>query len=249
MKVSIKTPLVFIITHAQVRARDRIYRAQHLAKVIYHCRLHFFGMERLGKFIAFEGLDGSGKSTHIKALCMKLRQNGLDVIQTSEPSQGRIGKFIREYVERREIRLPTEIEALLFAADRLDHVKRIIEPALKMGKIVISDRYTHSSLAYQGAEGLNIEWIKELNKFAIKPDLTILLDVTSETALSRMKGRRKTIFEVDKIQQKVRNIYLQIARRRELVKIDANLPFQEVHANVCLLVNNLLEKTSSEECI
>jgi len=203
-------------------------------------------MVRRGKFIAFEGLDGSGKSTHIKALCMKLRHKGLDVIQTSEPSKGRIGKFIREYVERREIRLPPEIEALLFAADRLDHVKRIIEPALEMGKIVVSDRYTYSSLAYQGAEGLNIEWIDELNKFAIKPDLNILLDVPSETALERMKGRRKTIFEVDTIQQKVRNIYLQIARKGELVKIDANRPFQEVHTNVFLLVNNLLNKISSE---
>jgi dTMP kinase len=203
-------------------------------------------MARRGTFIAFEGLDGSGKSTHIKALCMKLRQKGLDVIQTSEPSRGRIGKFIREYVESREIRLPPEIEALLFAADRLDHVKRIIEPALKRGKIVVSDRYTHSSLAYQGAEGLNIEWIEELNKFAIKPELTILLDVPSETALDRMKGRRKTIFEVDTVQQKVRNIYLKIARKGELVKIDANRSFKEVHTNVCLLVNNMLEQILSE---
>jgi dTMP kinase len=203
-------------------------------------------MSRRGTFIAFEGLDGSGKSTHIKALCMKLRQKGLDVIKTSEPSRGRIGKFIREYVESREIRLPPEIEALLFAADRLDHVKRIIEPALERGKIVVSDRYTHSSLAYQGAEGLNIEWIEELNKFAIKPELTILLDVPSETALGRMKGRRKTIFEVDTVQQKVRNIYLKIARKGELVKIDANRPFQEVHTNLCSLVNNLLSKISSE---
>jgi len=198
-------------------------------------------MARRGSFIVFEGLDGSGKSTHIRALCRELMLQGWDVLRTSEPSRGRIGKFIRAYVEHRERRLPPEIEVLLYAADRFDHLKRIIEPALERGEIVVSDRYVHSSLAYQGAGGLSIEWIRELNKFAMKPDLIILLDVPPETGLGRMRRRRRTVFEVYPVQQKVRNIYMQLVQKGELMSIDANRPFREVQADVYESVMNLLE--------
>ena len=197
-------------------------------------------MARRGAFIVFEGIDGSGKSTHIRLLCNELKLQGYNVLRTSEPSRGRIGRFIREYVEHRRSRLPPEIEALLFAADRFEHVKRIIEPALEQGRIVISDRYLHSSLAYQGAEGVSLEWIRELNRFTLRPDLCILLDVRPETGLGRMRRRRRTVFEVYTFQQRVRNLYLQFAEQDELERVDANRPVAEVQRDVSALVKGLL---------
>ena len=152
-------------------------------------------MARRGVFIVFEGIDGSGKSTHIKALAKELKGRGYNVIQTSEPSKDRIGNFIRRYAERNDHRLTPETEALLFAADRFEHVMTVVEPALKRGRIVISDRYLYSSLAYQGAGGLDLDWIREMNRFAPKPDLGILLDLPPEFSLQRVE-RRKTVFEV-----------------------------------------------------
>jgi dTMP kinase len=197
-------------------------------------------MARRGAFIVFEGIDGSGKSTHIRLLCSELKQQGYSVLRTSEPSQGRIGRFIREYVEHRRSRLPPEIEALLFAADRFEHVKRIIEPALERGRLVISDRYLHSSLAYQGAEGVSLEWIRELNRFTLRPDLCILLDVRPETGLGRMRRRRRTVFEVYTFQQRVRNLYLQFAEQDELERVDADRPVAEVQRDISALVKGLL---------
>ncbi|MFQ6053954.1 MAG: dTMP kinase, partial [Candidatus Bathyarchaeia archaeon] len=157
-----------------------------------------------------------------------------------EPSRGRIGRFIREYSERRGRRLPPEVEALLFAADRFEHVRRIIEPALDGGRIVVSDRYIHSSLAYQGAEGVSLEWIRELNRFAPRPDLGILLDVSPETGLGRMR-RRRTVFEVYTYQQRVRALYLKFAEDGELVKVDADRPVEAVQRDVSALVRGVIE--------
>jgi len=197
-------------------------------------------MARRGAFIVFEGIDGSGKSTHIRLLCRELRDRGYDVLQTSEPSEGRIGRFIREYAERRSHRLPPETEALLFAADRFEHLEQVIEPALHKGRIVVSDRYLHSSLSYQGAAGVSLEWIRELNRFALKPDLCILLDVEPETGLSRMGRRRRTVFEVYAYQRKVRDLYLQLAEEGELVKVEADRPVAEVQRDISALVQDLL---------
>jgi len=197
-------------------------------------------MAKQGAFIVFEGIDGSGKSTHIGLLCRELKEQGHDVLETSEPSRGRIGRFIREYVERRGRRLPIEVETLLFAADRFEHLKKTIEPALEEGRIVISDRYVHSSLAYQGAEGVSLEWVKEVNSFAHKPDLCILLDIGPETGLGRMRKRRRTVFEVYTFQQKVRNIYLQFAEQGELVKVAADRSVEEVQSEISALVRELL---------
>lgn len=197
-------------------------------------------MAKRGAFIVFEGIDGSGKSTHIKILCGELRGQGYDVLETSEPSRGRIGRFIRDYVEHRGRRLPAEVEALLFAADRFEHLKKTIEPALKQGQIVVSDRYLHSSLAYQGAEGVSVEWVREVNYFALKPDLCILLDVGPETGLGRMRRRRRTVFEVYTFQQRVRNLYLQFVEQGEMVKVTAERPIEEVQREISALVHEIL---------
>jgi dTMP kinase len=197
-------------------------------------------MAKRGVFIVFEGIDGSGKSTHIKALAEELRGRGYSVLQTSEPSRDRIGNFIRRYAERNDNRLTPETEALLFAADRFEHVKTVIEPTLRRGRIVISDRYLHSSLAYQGAGGLEVDWIREMNRFAPKPDLGILLDILPEFSLQRV-NRRKTVFEVSDYLRKVRNIYLKLVEEGELVRIDADKPKKAVQAEVFSLVQELLE--------
>lgn len=194
-----------------------------------------------GVFIVFEGIDGSGKSTHIKKLAEELRNMGNTVIETAEPSEDEIGLFIRRYAKRNKGRLPVEVEALLFAADRRIHLKNIINPALGKGHIVISDRYLHSTLAYQGALGLELDWIRELNRFAIKPDLTILLDILPEFSLQRMK-RKKTVFEEIDYLSKVRKIYLEFVEKGEMIKIDADRPKNIIYKDIISLTKNYLNE-------
>ena len=194
-----------------------------------------------GVFIVFEGVDGSGKSTHIKYLSEKLRERGYHVLETSEPSRDRIGNFIRRYAEQNDSRFTPETETLLFAADRYEHVKRVIEPALKRGQIAISDRYFYSSIAYQGAGGIDLNWIRKMNRFAPKPDLSILLDIIPEYSLKRVR-RKKTVFEVSDYLRKVREIYLEMVKAGELVREDADNPKRIVQEEILTLVLNLLRE-------
>jgi dTMP kinase len=194
-----------------------------------------------GVFIVFEGIDGSGKSTHIKLLAKELRGRGLHVLETSEPSRDRIGTFIREYAERNVDRFTLETETLLFAADRYEHVKKVIAPALELGQVVISDRYFYSSIAYQGATGIDLDWIREMNRFAPRPDLGLLLDITAEHSLERVNDRAKTVFEVSDYLRKVRDIYLGMVEAGELAKVDADRPKNVVGAEIKDLVDGLLE--------
>ena len=194
-----------------------------------------------GVFIVFEGIDGSGKSTHIKLLAGELRGRGLRVLETSEPSRDRIGTFIRDYAERNGDRFTLETETLLFAADRYEHVKRVITPALERGMVVISDRYFYSSIAYQGATGIDLDWIREMNRFAPQPDLGVLLDIHPEDSLQRVNDRAKTVFEVSDYLRKVREIYMGMVERGELVRVEAYRPRDEVRVDIQGLVDGLLE--------
>ncbi|MCL2691122.1 MAG: dTMP kinase [Candidatus Bathyarchaeota archaeon] len=171
-----------------------------------------------GVFICIEGLDGSGKSTQAKLLTKKLCKAGYNAVFTAEPSQGKIGKFIRKRLFEQE-RLPTTVEALLFAADRIEHVQNTIVPALNEGKIVISDRYVYSSLAYQGSAGLDLNWIETINANAKKPDLSIFVDVAPEVVLDRLK-RKKSVMETLQTQVCVYEIYQKYVERGELRRID-----------------------------
>jgi len=171
-----------------------------------------------GIFICIEGLDGSGKSTQAKMLTKKLCKTGYNAVFTAEPSQGKIGKFIRKRLFEQE-RLPTTVEALLFAADRLEHIQNTIAPALKDGKIVVSDRYVYSSLAYQGSAGLDLNWIEAINANAKKPELSLFIDVAPEVVLKRLK-RKKSVMENIQTQLQVYEIYQKYVAQGELKRVD-----------------------------
>jgi len=193
-----------------------------------------------GVFICIEGLDASGKTTHARRLVRDLQKRGFEAICTTEPSVGEIGKFIRKYILQRRKRVPSVVEALLFAVDRVDHVEKEIKPALQEGKIVVSDRYVYSSLAYQGAAGLDIKWIKGINKLALPPDLAIYIDVPAEVVVRRLR-RRRSVMERLKIQRKVREVYMRLVKNGRLIPVDGNRPRDEVSKDVLTIVLDFLK--------
>jgi dTMP kinase len=196
-------------------------------------------MKKHGVFICIEGLDASGKTTQSKLLVKNLREKGFDAIYTTEPSRGNIGRLIRRHVLLGENRLSVVLEALLFAADRVDHLEREVVPALEEGKIVVSDRYFYSSLAYQGAAGLDLKWIEGINKWALKPDLSIYIDIPPEIVLQRLK-RKKTLMETLHNQQQVREIYLKLVKTHGLKIVDGNKPKREVAREILDVVIGFL---------
>jgi dTMP kinase len=178
-------------------------------------------------FITFEGPEGCGKSTHAKILKTYLEKNGHRVVLTQEPGGTHMGKRFRELLLHPESALNKTSEIFLFAADRSEHVSKIIRPALFEGKIVISDRFTDSTVAYQiGGQGLPEDMVRYINEVSSKglvPDLTILLDVSPEIGIKRatLNGAADR-FEGEKIEfhQRVREKYLQIAREHpERIKV------------------------------
>lgn len=199
-------------------------------------------MNRKGTFIVIEGLDGSGKTTQAKILARKLRQS-YNAVFTAEPSHGKIGKFIRNRILYGETRPPVSVEALLFAADRIDHIQNEVQPAIDDGKLVISDRYIYSSLAYQGSMGLDVGWIETINQFALKPDLALFIDVEPDVVLQRLK-RKKSIMENLETQRKVRDIYLRFIQKGELKCVDGDKPKNEVAKEVLATVTAFLKGRS-----
>jgi dTMP kinase len=193
-----------------------------------------------GVFICIEGLDGCGKTTQAKLLVRRLERN-YDAVYTAEPSSGKIGKFIKKHCLHSDKRSSGVVEALLFAADRFEHVENTILPALKKGEIVVSDRYVYSSLAYQGATGLDIEWIEKINEHAMRPDLAIVIDVEPGTAVQRLKPK-KSVMENLETQRKVREVYLKFIGRGELVRVDGNKSKREVAGDIVAVVQSFLEK-------
>jgi len=196
-------------------------------------------MKSKGFFIVFEGIDGGGKSTQIQLLKEYLEDKSHSVEHHKEPTEGAIGSLLWGYMRSKERSFNPETEALLFAADRVEHGKAIAE-ALRLGKVVISDRYVHSSLAYQGAAGVDPEWMKSLNRYALKPDLAILLDIDPESSLRRVSGRDKTVFEEIEYLKRVRSEYIRYAEQGELVLVDAARPVMDVQKEIRLLVEKRL---------
>jgi dTMP kinase len=192
-----------------------------------------------GAFICIEGLDGCGKTTQAKLLVKRL-QKSHNAVYTAEPSRGKIGAFIRKSCLYGEKRLSSVVEALLFAADRLEHVENEVLPALRQGRMVVSDRYIYSSLAYQGAAGLSLEWIEKINEHALRPDFAIFIDVDPKIVMQRLK-HNKSVMENLGTQQKVQEIYLKFVAKGELIRIDGDKPRKEVAEALSAVVLKFLK--------
>jgi dTMP kinase len=173
---------------------------------------------RKGCFIVFEGIDGSGKSEQYERLVKRLDKDNYRLISTREPTKGtEIGTLIHSVLYENKI-VSEETLALLFAADRVEHTFNKIVPALQENTIVISDRYVYSSLAYQTKgmkKELEFDWVFDLNKYAIKPDVVVYLDITAETGQNRLfNGQVRledhTYFETIIQQEKIRSVYYSI---------------------------------------
>jgi dTMP kinase len=192
-----------------------------------------------GRFVVLEGLDGAGTTTQTQRLAERLRAEGTRVRTTREPSDGPIGTLIRQALTGR-LGLPgrsgplsEETLALLFAADRRDHVDAEIAPALERGEWVLCDRYLLSSLAYQGT-ALPRAWVETINATAPSPDLTLFLEVKTQVAASRRGGRGgpAELFENDARQRKVARAYRESIRLRSrherIVELDGSQSVDQV---------------------
>jgi len=148
-------------------------------------------------FIVMEGIDGCGKTTQAKFLHEWLIKEGHDVFLTAEPTNSIIGKCLKAILSS-GVQIDPHALALLFTSDRYEHIKKEIEPALRDKKIVISERYYHSTIAYQAAQGVDREWLLDINSFAIekKPDIAFLLDIPPESAIPKIQEKDKKFREI-----------------------------------------------------
>jgi len=188
-------------------------------------------------FVAIEGIDGSGKSTVISHLAGILPR----VYVTREPSGGPIGRLIKEWALRGGSSDP-HVDALLFAADRIEHYRREVKPKLMEGFLVVTERYVESSIAYQGAAGVPIDFIKYINSLVPKPDLTVILDVDPQIAIARIARRGAgDKFEHAAFLRRVREIYLRRAAEEGYPVVDASRPPEAVAREVAEIIKTRLQ--------
>lgn len=190
-------------------------------------------------FVVIEGLDGAGTTTQATLLVERLRAEGQPAVLTREPSDGPIGVLIRQMLAGRVV-TPTaagpepvdrQTLALLFAADRLDHIRAEIEPARQAGRAVVSDRYYHSSFAYQGdvddSDEMDLDWVRTLNERAKTPELTVFLEAPVDLCLSRLQGRgQRDLYETREKLGRLERRYDQVmaaleAEGERIVRLDA----------------------------
>ena len=204
---------------------------------------------RRGYFITLEGADGCGKTTQSRLLQEYLEQQGYEVVWTREPGSIGLGQRIRELLLYYDGEVAPRCEAFLFLADRSQNIEHVIKPAVAEGKIVICDRHTDSTIAYQGyGRGENIEELTYLNNLAtagMKPDLTIVFDVSTEVAQLRV-GDEKDRMESAGIEfhKKVRFGYLELAKTEpERIKVvNADNSIEQVFEDTKRIVNNMFKK-------
>jgi len=223
---------------------------------------HPHGSPARGPFIVLEGIDGAGTTTQLHALRDHFQRTGRRAFFTHEPSDGPVGMLIRLALQRRLVGAGFELHdpadpapsqefdptalALLFAADRVDHVATQVRPNLDAGRVVVCDRYLLSTLAYQG-QTCDFEWLLEINRPAITPDLTLFLDVPPSHAQARMRGSRwkKELFETPEEQREIRAHYFRYIERSlpqvgPVEVIDSTRPVAEVTADLIARVDALL---------
>ena len=200
-------------------------------------------------FITFEGADGCGKTTQIELLNKYLQEKGFKTLVTREPGAKGLGEKLREILLNYDGEVSPNCESFLFLADRAQHVDCVIKPALKDGVIVLCDRHTDSTVAYQGyGRQLDIEQIKKLNEIAVnglKPDLTIVFDIDIETSMQRV-GKTKDRMESAGMDffNRVRNGYLAIAKDEpnRVKVINAADTIERIHNQVVELVEKAVNK-------
>jgi len=196
-----------------------------------------------GAFIVFEGADGAGKSSVCRRVADTLTQRGKDVAVTAEPTHDRIGAFIRSGSAGN---ISQRTEALLFVADRNDHTEAIMKQVAE-GKIVLSDRYFASTVAYQSAkldgDASDRDWLIEINKdFISRPDLTILLDIDPKVGMGRVGTRGEEISKFERLdfQDQVRSNYLWLAKEFGFKVVDASRTQEEVFEDVMRLLEEVV---------
>lgn len=209
-----------------------------------------------GKFIVFEGIDGSGKTTQLQLLGKYLSGRGYPVQLTREPGGTRVGEQIRELLLNPQYgELVPVAEALLYAAARAQHVAQVILPALEEGKIVLCDRFIDSSLAYQGfGRGVDVSLLEQVNGAAaggLVPDLVLILDFCRESGMDRLSRPGREIDRIEgeacEFHRRVRSGYLALAARNPLLYrvIDACRPVEQVHRDIVEAVEEVLNAFSA----
>lgn len=204
-----------------------------------------------GFFITFEGIEGSGKTTQINFLKDFFIEQGFEVVVSREPGGTDLGQKIRHLLlDPRHSAMDYKAEILLYAADRAQHVKEKIKPALKAGKIVISDRFVDSNLAYQVAgRGLEFEMVYKINNWVIDscwPDLTFVLDIDIKEGLKRARSLSEDLAgdrlerEVDEFHQRVRNAYLEMTKEDRFALIDGAKTVEEVRKDIKNIISRRL---------
>ncbi|MFX4262897.1 dTMP kinase [Pelotomaculum propionicicum] len=209
-----------------------------------------------GKFIVFEGIDGSGKTTQLKLLGDRLKERGLPVLHTREPGGTRVGETIREILLNPDYsELVPRAEAFLYAAARAQHVAQVIMPSLAAGTIVLCDRFLDSSLAYQGfGRGIDISLLEKINEpatYGLVPDLTVILDFCAEDGMDRISSSGRGI---DRIEREARDFHAKVAAGylalagRDPARyrvVDANRQARQVHLDVMKAVEVVLNEIAS----
>jgi len=175
-----------------------------------------------GIFVSVEGIDGSGKTTQVKHVYQYLLDKGYKIKITQEPTREKLGLLLREYL--RNEKSDPHVDALLFAADRLEHYHNEIKPALKEGYIVVTDRYAISSFVYQSSQGVPVEWIQEVNKMSPMPDMGFYLSIDVQTALERLNRENRNVIEKFENKPHIENIKMKYESflGPKFVKVDGN---------------------------
>lgn len=200
-------------------------------------------MKNKGLLIAFEGIDGTGKSSQLQLLATFLREKKCKVVVTREPTDSKYGKLIRQlYTDRSSYTLKEELE--LFIEDRRLHVDQLIQPGLSKGYVVLTDRYYFSTAAYQGAAGINVNEIFQLNSFAPIPDRVILLTMDPEISMYRIqksRGDKLNDFEHFDQLKRVADLFAQFEASC-IRRVDASLSMDVVQQQIRFEIDSLLEE-------
>ena len=202
----------------------------------------------MGIFVSVEGIDGSGKTTIVNAVASSLTKLGIKVYTTKEPSNSEIGKLIRSWALKKNTSMPhPSIYALLFVADRTMHYMNEVSPALLNNDVVISERYMESTIAYQGALGVSLDWLIQLHRYVPPADLVIILDIDVETAMRRLETRGDLeVFERRTLLNGVRSIFLERARAMGYPVIDASRSAMDVARDVEAIIMRRLSARGAQ---